>query len=315
MATINHQTILVRLEPDLARKVRRLVASGAYESVNEFFELAALNQLNADHGAAEAFVASREKTHVNGRAGPPVDLLSRPAPTPPIALATATLEDEPLSVFTNRLSPLKVAVRVLANLASEQWPTLSEFHEHAGRCARDIGLRFKNLPNDRRWIGYPVGEDEEKSLARFVSSFTLTLKDGEAKGPLAILGLASIETDRICLTRDGWRFAAAPSTMLDESTEVGSLSAPEVQILRERIEATDKESKAVAELASLITTTGGVQTQVDAGLRKAHPSWTRDMTVAHRAAIVGRLSDVALVSVIGRGTSARLTWLGDPRDR
>ena len=45
------------------------------------------------------------------------------------------------------------------------------------------------------------------------------------------------------------------------------------------------------------------------GLR--HTEWSVNRTTAHRAAMVGRLAELGMLTVAGRGLSARLTLLPD----
>jgi len=64
------------------------------------------------------------------------------------------------------------------------------------------------------------------------------------------------------------------------------------------------ERGAVIEMISMIHQSKGVQTDVDSLLSRARKTWSKDMVVAHRAAMVGRLVDVGLLEVTGRGVTA-----------
>jgi hypothetical protein len=48
----------------------------------------------------------------------------------------------------------------------------------------------------------------------------------------------------------------------------------------------------------------GVQGAIDDALQSLNPDWSDKQTVAHRAAMLGRLRDLGLASVEGRGPTA-----------
>ena len=182
-----------------------------------------------------------------------------------------------LFILTNRLSPLKVATRVLANLSAlvtrlgddRRWPIIDTFRTTAGHAARALGFALQrhawpdpSTGRDKRWIGYPVGRDERASLARFAVSFTVSKNDGTA-GPLVILGLATVvDGGRIALTEAGWRLAIAPSPLLQESGS-GMLSNEERHIFAEQIAGASGERAAVTQLLDLVVQADGSQTEVD----------------------------------------------------
>jgi hypothetical protein len=218
-----------------------------------------------------------------------------------------------LQFLTNRFGPLKLATRVLANLVDEDgWPELVAFHAQASALARSVGrrLRTEDLErgrrgSNRRWIAYPVGEDERAAFGRYVFSFTLVDGDAGAAGPLAQLGLAVIENGRAALTRRGWELAAAPSPTLDgEGTS--TLSADEVRILRTAVHDLPDEAAAIAEFLRAVRVAAGRQARVDELLGAWHGDWTVDRAAAERSAMLGRLGELGVLVVNGRGPTARI---------
>ena len=118
----------MRLNAALARAVRDYVdnKSTGYASIDEFAEVALQNQLKLE-GYVEAprQPAEAATTGLVIEAGLP-SLLLEPPETPPAEFGEpeAPTNDE-LFVLTNRLGPIKVAVRVLAQLQVEGAPAVA----------------------------------------------------------------------------------------------------------------------------------------------------------------------------------------------
>ena len=318
------QTFVVRLDAELARRVMStLNAPGqGYDSLDELLSVALVNQLSAE----TAFT----KTMPDAASTPTISQIHGTLLRPTSAatakhLAVPAKCADGLFILTNRLSPLKVATRVLANLSAlvtrlgddRRWPIIDTFRTTAGHAARALGFALQrhawpdpSTGRDKRWIGYPVGRDERASLARFAVSFTVSKNDGTA-GPLVILGLATVvDGGRIALTEAGWRLAIAPSPLLQESGS-GMLSNEERHIFAEQIAGASGERAAVTQLLDLVVQADGSQTEVDQRLRSLHADWSVNRTTAHRAAIVGRLVELGGLSASGRGRRARLRLLAD----
>lgn len=233
-------------------------------------------------------------------------------PPPPNELDEST----PLFVLTNRLFPIKVACRVAANLTDGSPIALREFNRTAAEVARGLGESLRREDEQanrkgqaRRWIGLPVSADRDPALRRFASSFTLRADgSGAARGPMAQLGLADLvgEDHDAQLTETGWKLAAAASPILDESGE-GTLGLVERTIFTEALRRQPSERQAALEFINFVEEVGGAQSEVDARLGTRHPDWSSTRVTSHRAAMLGRMSDLGLVSVEGRGGTALIT--------
>ena len=214
-------------------------------------------------------------------------------------------------MLTNRFGPIKIACRVLSNMRREgRGPSVEDFQENAAKSARQLGLKLRErelaegLRGSRRIsTAFPVGKNERAGLNRFISSFTVGENQGAVSGPLAILGLANIEHGSVYLTKDGWELAAAPSPLLGEAAGT-TLSTAESAILVKRVAASPGERQAVCRFLEIVKKTGGAQSKVDTQLRKANPSWSAEFATSYRAAMTGRLTDLGVVSVDGRGPKA-----------
>lgn len=242
---------------------------------------------------------------------PPADGLSLqlapPAPDSPL----------PLPFLTNRLSPLKASVRALANLAvrEREWPKLSDFQAKAGHAARDRGLQLQaedhaagRRARQKRSVAWPIGANPIAALERFIFAFTLATDNGTPTGPLASLGLATLVEGRAALTRHGWKLATAPSPVLDGGE--GTLSVEEIAILRERLVDSSAERDAVVEFVRAAHRAAGAQPRIDELLSAWHSEWSADQAAAQRSAMIGRLGELGLIEVTGRGVNA-LVALGD----
>jgi hypothetical protein len=301
----SHQVFVLKLPTELARRVLSLVESdnGSYGSVQEFIRVAVENQLHLESG------------NVPGSEAPygtdSLSLLILPTNEPPAFVGSVDATDAPLFHMTNRLAPLKIAVRVLANLqAGGAAPTVKEFQRRSASAARALGLRLRiedvaSRGSVRRSVGFPVGEEPELSMARFVTSFTVWSDGGRAAGPLAILGFVGIVDGRAALTESGWRLAVMPTPMLKEIPGT-VLSADEAKVLRDAILATAAERAETQALLEIIRSVNGGQSAIDRKLQTEHRDWSQNRVVAHRAALVGRLADVGVVVIEGRGRTARI---------
>jgi len=320
--SMSKQTLIVHLDPALARRVRDflLTPNGvAYQSLNEFIEVALFNQLNSER-------VGRLPADQDGDAdipGEPLrgsgvhELLILPTgPQPSDLVPGADVPDEGLFVLTNRLSPLKISARVLASIRTEGgWPKVEQFQKSAAQVARALGLRLRAEDRRanrkgpaRRWIAYPVGDREQTSLDRFIFSFTLTNANGRGAGPLVLLGLADAKDGMAVLTEPGWQLACAPSPILAGSAGT-TLSEEEAQILRRQVLWAKGEANPVREFLSATVRSGGSQRRIEELLQVRHHEWSAAYSGTYRSAMMGRLVELRVLEMSGRGPEAILSLL------
>ena len=246
---------------------------------------------------------------------PTGSLLSRNVGAVPPDLAPEPMTDEAFFFLTNRLAPIKVATRVLANMRGQgEWPPLREFQLSAAIAARELGLRLKKSdqqngipPTDRRSTGFPVGPQERNSLDAFVDRFTLTEQGAGPGGPLAVLGLATARTGRAVLTHAGWRLGTESSPLID-GVAGRSLSAAEQTILLEQLQKASRELALVREFLGFAAVGRGIPAIVDEFLADSHPEWGNDVA-SWRSAMLGRLRELDVVQVEGRAAKTRIKLL------
>lgn len=321
--------LVVPVSSSLARDLRAFLADPVcgYLTLGEFVEVAVLNQLAMEQSGAGV---EREATLDWGTsaarpgAGSRSELLSRPTASPPDDRGLAQPSAQgPLFLLTNRLSPIKLAARVVANLrlSTGTWPTLKQFHDTASSVAREVGLALRHRDEAagaagwaRRWVAFPVGKDSRKAESRFTTCFALTESAGVERGPMATLGLATLKDSTVVLTERGWMLACAESPYLDgEGSEM--VAAEEARIFRDAIEAAPEEAARVSEFLSIVRRASGDQPEIDSHLAKTHKQWSPARVGAYRSSMIGRLMEAKVLSPTGRGSDGKvevvLDW--DPR--
>jgi hypothetical protein len=306
----SHQAIVIRLPAGLVRSASRHAESGeAYESLSELVATALRNQLALE--TEGVFGEASEERETSGGVVAD-DLLALP---PHRDLGFADRADEvpqALSAFTNRLFPIKLACRVAANLASgEDWANLAEFRYRAADAARRLGIGLRRDDEahrrrgaDRRWIALPVGSDAAAAARRFAAHFTIdSAADGRIIGPMGDLGLANAGADEsVQLTELGWALARAPSPLLGES-KGHTLGTQERSLFFEALRGNASEVARISEFTGLLRATTE-QGTLDELLAELHPRWSDTSVRSHRAAMLGRLGDLEVTRVTGRGPGA-----------
>jgi hypothetical protein len=311
-------TFVVGLDEHLSRRVRAFLnATPAYKTLDELVAIALTSQLSLEESHGSASVSSGQANASTLRSFADRSVSETPffSHEPDDLLDTVACEDTPLSVFTNRLSPLKIAVRVLAEFRlSGNWPKLALFQNRAAEEARQVGLRLRRRddPDLRRWIAYPVGEDAAKATTRFIRSFTLFERGSLSVGPLATLGLAGVRNGNAVLSRSGWALALAPSPILDTSG-AEALGTDERNLFWSGMMKSHAEAKAIDSFIGAVRLSGMTLGSLDRHLQESQPDASAQQITALRAAQIGRLSDCGILLVKGRGPEATIS-LNEPAD-
>jgi hypothetical protein len=290
-------------------------ALDAYFGLMDPADMAIAKRRDAVAGPPSEYMASHPETVSNDIGGGAIDvekLLRRPTEGAEVPLGEETRSGEPLFVLTNRLNPFSIASRVLMNMTLNAGPPkVTEFNHVASACAREVGLRLReddrkqnSRGGEKRAVAWPVGEDEKKSRERFAWSFLLWPgSDSGSVGPLGEMGLATIANGTAVLTERGALLASTPSSLLGE--EPGwTLSSHEQTVLRAALAGLVGEMEAVLFFLETVRSVSGAQPRVERALMKRHQSWSPNRVTAHRAAMIGRLRDIDMISVSGSGPSA-----------
>lgn len=345
MSSIPTQTLIVRLPAEKARRIARIVESSdsGYGSVDEFIRVAVENQLTMESDASgldtprtpdpgpgpSPGAARHESGAPSGAAATGLALPKPPPPAPtpresaPLGRASEELlhrpdaaglplraptptSDQPLSSFTNRLTPMIAGPRVLANLSKNgRSPSVIQFLDLTAKASRALGLRLR-MEDDaanrrgrhRRSTAWPVGDDEGKSLIRYRTCFMFApAKNGGFTGPLLDLRLVAVVDGNVFLTESGSALATALSPAIDEAGSLELLSGDHRKVLVDAILHLPGEFVEVQQFLAAVESTSGSQDAIDKVLGEIHSGWSEAQVVSHRAALVGRLRDLTVIDI------------------
>lgn len=311
------QAVVVYLQPELVRALKSLVGKGKpYADISELAELSMQNQLALEsHRDSEIL---RDSDGLVRAPGGQTTLSDLPDSAPTLALPDDEALTGALSPFTNRLFPVKLSCRVLANCS--EGASLKEFQQNAAEAAREVGRTLRREDADagrkgmeRRWVALPVGDKGASTLNRFINHFTITQRRGGfSDGPVARLGLAALDAEgRPRPTELGWKLACEPNPVLDGAVDGAgdTLSSGDRSLLEQAISSNRAESRNLAEFRVIVNAANGQQGAIDARLQKGR-GLNHDEGAAYRAGTIGRLHDLAKVTVEGSGQGARVVLSG-----
>lgn len=326
---------VLRLPQGLDRRVQSHIDEPGtpYETLSDFAEAAFRNQLELEKGdfgpALGGGVVARpsEPTRPesprrldDGAAaveatdvGPVPELMAAVSDVPSSAVASVEVSppapSKYLSFLVNRLNPLPAVCRSLARTAPQDFEGL---HAVVGEPARLVGVRLKSddvikkrAMVDRLATSWPVGDDAKKSINKFLAAY---VGDSGHPGALVQLGLGVWDDfGKLRLTPLGADLARCESPILDSvSRSHGSVSDEAIRILKQAISWNPAELELVTAFLEAVSRHHGSQAQVDGELAQ-RMDWSPDVAASTRAALVGRLRDLNVVEVSGRGAKALIS--------
>jgi len=318
---------ILDLPPTLAEEMNKQIRIGKYASPQEFIVAAIQNQLYIESqeiseaapaagssGVAATSVTSTTELPVKTVAIP--NLLSRDIDG--VKIVTVGTLERPTELWGqyNRLFPVKLAVRVAANLVKQydaEYVALSELQEKAAEIARDLGKTIerkdKQLGRKRGTIisaGLPVGRDEDKAILRFKSQFVGYVAGNKDKGywiegaapALRFLDMVRDEKNsvRVGLTASGAKFASLQNPVIDQHDFSASLSAEEIEFLLAHIAS---EVPGESRLMQLIlrNVKKGIATpkELNDKVRALYPKQSSEnQVVSMRAGVISRMCELGL---------------------
>jgi len=306
--------LLIDLPEGLARRIKELEFRGRYPSAEEFIWAAVENQLLLEEkGALVALTAGDD---LGGR------LLTRPSSTPqtvPAEQPTAA----PLWGMINRFLPVKVGVRVLANLLADggtDWVLLEEFERKAGAVAREYGIFLHDLDakvgrkvEQRLSIGLPTGSKPVRSLSRYTQHFLAATPESA----LRKLGLAATSKNLVAeevvgITEAGMKLTSLPNPALDGGDYTVSLSRDEAEFFKEQVcRSVRGEFDLWKEILELLGERGISQESLRAAL-KERKGWEGGTLAAMATGVLARMKELGLLQSRGRGPTALYESTGAP---
>lgn len=323
--------VIVDIPPDQYERLLTAIREGKAASVSQFLRYAIENQLaleEHDEGLLGPTVAPSgshpEEAHVLAKipndpwAGLRIDEIRWE--NLPRGGSPNHIRNELIWGQYNRLFPLKVAARVLAQvqLTRNGKASLHEFHTRASEVATEaryvlesFDLKNETPRGERLAAAFP--EHREKSVERFKGHFLGYLRtDGTAVGALPELGFANISSDpngTTALSHIGAQFAQLRNPVVDDNNYAGSAFSPEevhflIDHLREKL---PKEHEYITNIVGWIS--GGDNTP-DTLLRRVqmfNPNWTKKVANTMRTGAIARMQELDLVSLIKEGLHVSYT--------
>lgn len=335
--------LIVEISREIEEKIFKLVEGMSFRDFDHFIEVACRNQLIAEGGeiswkfdpTTSPVLTSSESTreHLVYQAH---DLLKIPPPNvvtfvpPPDTLVAYS--NRPLWGQLYRFLPLKVGVRVLANLCADVPVDIERFHESASEIAHrfrfhlmDLDRRNRSGVGEKLATSFPTGKRE--SIRRYITQFLLNARptDGNHTGFMARMYFASINDDDgecfVCPTQAGLDFAGLPNPVLDVGNSSEPLSTEEVDFLLGHLSGSVKaEYEHLLAFLTLLRDGPMGGEELNAGLQgyylgfqKKGSQWSDAMINTMRSGVTSRTIELGLASRKRpkRGSSLVLTSRGE----
>jgi len=325
--------LLLVLPNSIFNKIQQLIESGKYASSSDFFIAAVENQLllettlskGTDVVLPDTDTITSEKTREDivkrFVLKPGKELIKTVAtPLPEQLLYPGSDSENDLFLWgqINRIFPMKVGLRILANLLAEkneQDVELDEFTEKAVELAKLVRSRLMaetlqiTGKKDSLWSGLP-SEDSDKSASRYKMQFLAYLrKDGIIEGGLGRLKFVNLKREEnrkthIGITEKGLEFCVLENPILDAGVyNSGSLSEEGRQFyLRHISSEVPGETRAFVDVLSLLKEGKNSQSSLNRELRKIWPkNWSGAVINTQRNGTVSRLAELSLMEKIKNG--------------
>ena len=246
----------------------------------------------------------------------------------PKPISTATDNESQGRVFgqVNRLLPLKLACRWLANAATRDghWPRYELISDKLADDAGTIGslLEQWDAENDRKRdkllsTGLPR-RGNSASRDRFLSQFVARVTRSGEIFPATICQyqLARFDSSAIALTEQGLAFSQLPNPILDKRDKqaAATLSSEETAFLADHIlELVDTERDDMRVILKAIDSGSKTPSELTETIRNRFPpEWSDSVFQTHTSGLVSRLGELRLVKRAWQGRNVNYE-LGDQK--
>ncbi|GAB7010961.1 hypothetical protein JCM31271_29040 [Halorubrum trueperi] len=361
--------VVIEVPDSLVEQIRVAIESGEYDDAREFVTTAVENQLESGEtnqqnaqtleeaiatvGAEQSHEITAENESENGSdQKPQVDVQKAERESNPTGTSigrrqydevetvprpdTAQLDEGPLWGQYNRLFPVKLVVRCLANelervederAESSQWINLPQFENHVAEIARTVGKKVASHDErqgrkrgEKLAAGLPTGEDAEKSMDRFQTHFVGRVEHGGnltgAPPHLLLVNMQQEDGGTIGLTEAGREFASLENPLLDGGFDASnSLSRAERRFYVSHVrDVRPEEHEAMEKVAQAIEEGDDRPTSLTERVAYLNPNWSNSQAKTIRSGLTSRMYELGLVDrrrVGQRGTAYELTAEGD----
>lgn len=321
---------IIEIPGDNITKIRTLIALKRYKSVPEFATIAIENQLIMEESGEEILPNNSESlidetALVNkSTALEPTKIITPIASSKLISLPNSKVKVVPLpnsdQISTsqlwgqyNKLLPLKLALRVLANMVdnNEGFVNLISFQDTASDIAREIGLKLLKYESEierphgeKLSAGLPIGKSEFKTKLRFKNQFIGYMnKNGFIEGAIGALSFVNMKRDSkgdtfIGLTEPGRQFASIANPILDTNTEKPDtvFSDDEINFYLKHIQIyLPKEVEIIKFVMDNIYQGINKPDALTTKIKEWNNDWSDDVANTMRSGIISRLFDLRLI--------------------
>jgi len=314
--------IIVDVPQGFIQKIRTMIETGKYVSVEEFVEVSLLNQLSLEEDNnlnLDSFSKKKEiiKTEVPyPRIQNIGNILSLNEENyGKIILSEIPFENQlysgPIWGQYNKIFPVKVTLRALANslLDGNQYIDLDDFSKKTSEAARSLGLKLldsdkmqKRVKGEKLSIALPVGENPYKSKTRFTNHFIGYL-DSEGKlngapGKIKFISIVQKEKKKIGITKFGLQFASLLNPILDQDVHnEGTLSKKEIEYLIDHLRANiPEEYEAIIYLLSMIKEGKNRPSEQTQEILNIYKKLTIPQAGIFRGGLVSRMIELDLIT-------------------
>jgi hypothetical protein len=333
---------LVDLPSGQVQELKQFIELGRYDSIQQFVRVAVDNQIALERepegefkSPAESTASPRTKLNQDARQHGLDAMLTARAEPVPCVQEVAKRTKETIWGLYNRVFPVKIALRVLSNMAAENgapFADLGQLRVEASQRACAIGKVLANTDEiARRQPGRKLStalpaRSAKKSILRYQDMFVGDIGwDGKPTGLPVDLGFVVIKNDGptrnlIGLTERGAAFAKLSNPILDMPSDncVATLSEEEADFILPHIKGwMPREWERSAAILNEIDAGGTTPERLDAAM--SHASGGAKIGDAEltteRAGVLSRLTELGLVDRGRVGLKARysLTEKGKAR--
>jgi hypothetical protein len=317
--------LLIEISANLFEKIKTFIENGQYSSVSNFFSAAAENQLILEETStlntiySKQFLTVASNNHVLYERTDKSEL-SIPAKNKVKTVEIPTIDkllypgrkEEDLFLWgqINRIFPLKVGLRVLANLLADTNVTNVKFEEFSAKASkiaqqlRDTFGKNKHITGKKDSFEIGLPQETEKSVMRYKNQFLGYLrKDNIIEGGLGRLKFANLTLNEnkdvlIGITEPGLDFCILENPILDKNNyDNGSFSTPEKEFYLKHIDSyVPYEVKAFIDVLKLIKADVDKPDPQNVELKQIWPkNWSDAVINTQRNGVISRLAELGLV--------------------
>jgi len=303
----------VDISPESLDVINILIQKGEYRTVQEFISTAIQNQIYLSKQPDTHFSMESSQLNIHKNID---ETKSEFATSLELKNYNVEVQDSKttntkniLSGFWNKFLPVKITLRVLANMQNEmKEPVLLDLlQENASDEGRRLGRILVKKEKgsgrkrgDRLFTGLPIKRGE-KSRLRFKSHFVGSLSRDKIDGMPGTLGLLYIfkgndGKNYVSITERGLHFAEIPNSIIDNNDFSNALSEEEKIFLVEAIKSQLPDEYDAIILVMRLIDEGNTETKsLLRELESTYPEWSKNKLTVFLTGILNRISDLGLV--------------------